>query len=282
LPDSVLDIGIFFPFTHEEAVVLVIAHRGNNKEEFENSFSAYEKSVSCGADRIELDVLVTKDGHAVINHDNHLMHATGKNLYCSQLTRAEIKTLKQQNGDPVPFLDEVVERFLDRIELNIEIKGNNPESARAVREIVGKHRLKEKVIVSSFCLEPLIYMRDYCPDINRACLTGDDEWPWPFFSHAAILNFMQMTSSTTVHPRLGQMSEHFMDQCKARHWKVFTWAPMIGEDQARESWWTMLRSLEVDGHCTNYPTEFILWQKNEASMDNQWTINCGTSLTVTL
>ncbi len=259
--------------------MLVIAHRGNNKEEFENSFSAYERSVACGADRIELDVLLTKDGHAVINHDDHLMHATGKNLYCSDLTRKEIAQLKQRNGDPVPFLDEVVERFLDRIQLNIEIKGNDPESARAVRDVVGKHRLVDKIVVSSFCPEPLIYLRDFCPNIVRACLTGDDELPWPNFSHLAILNFMHMTSSTIVHPRMGQLSEHFMDQCKSRSWRVYTWSPMIGEDQSRESWWTMLKSLDVDGHCTNYPTEFILWQKNEAAIEyrSQQLFNFDTS-----
>lgn len=247
--------------------MLVIAHRGNNKEAFENSFGAYEKSVACGADRIELDVMLTKDGHAVINHDDHLMHATGKNLYCSELTRNELRGLRQVGGESVPFLDEVVERFLPRIELNIEIKGNNPASASAVSKIISKHPLREKIIVSCFSPDPLIYMRDHCPDIKRACLTGDDEIPWPNFSHLAILNFMQMTNSHIVHPRIGQISEIFMEQCKFRGWKVFSWSPMIGEDQARESWWIMLKTLGVDGHCTNYPTEFTQWLKNEEKFE---------------
>ena len=262
-------IGNFFLVGIEDSSMIVIAHRGNNKEAFENSFSAYEKSVTCGADRIELDVFLTKDGHAVINHDNHLMHATGKNLYCSDMTRAELKHINQVNGDPVPFLDEAVDRFLSRIELNIEIKGNDPESARAVRDIIGKHPLRNKIIVSSFFPEPLIYMRDKCPDIRRACLTGDTEIPWPYFAHLAIVNFMQMTSCDIVHPRIGQICESFMDQCRARSWKVDTWAPMDGEEQARESWWTLLKTHHVDGHCTNYPTEFIRWLKNEELIDNR-------------
>ena len=249
--------------------MIVIAHRGNNKEAFENSFSAYEKSVECGADRIELDVLLTKDGHAIINHDDHLMHSTGKNLYCSKLTRNELKKLRQVNGDPIPFLDEVVDQFLSRIELNIEIKGNNPESARAVCEILNNHPLREKIIVSCFFPEPLIYMREKSPDIKRACLTGDIEVPWPHFSHLSILNFMQMTSCNIVHPRISQICESFMDQCQARSWKVFTWAPMDGEEQARESWWTLIRTLGVDGHCTNYPTEFKQWLNTEDLIDQR-------------
>jgi len=249
--------------------MLVIAHRGNNKEAFENSFSAYEKSVECGAHRIELDVVVSKDGHAVINHDNHLMHATGKSLYCSELTRAEISNLKLVNGEPIPFLDEVVERFLNRIELNIEIKGRSVASAKAVASIIARHANRDRVIVSSFFPESLIYLKENCPDIQRACLTGDDALPWPYFSHLAILNFMAITSANIVHPRMGMISEPFMDQCKARGWKVFTWSPMVGEDHARESWWTMLRALEVDGHCTNYPREFSQWLKNQNSLDER-------------
>jgi len=249
--------------------MLVIAHRGNNKEAFENSFSAYERSVSCGADRIELDVVLTKDGHAVINHDDHLIHATGKSLFCSHLSRSELAGLKQRSGEPIPFLDEVVERFLGRIELNIEIKGNLAESGRAVAAIIGKHAMRERILVSSFFPESLIYLRNHCPDIKRACLTGDDELPWPYFSHLAILNFMNLTSSTIVHPRMGQVTEAFMDQCKMRNWKVFTWSPMNGEEVAREASWILLKTLDVDGHCTNYPREFLQWLKTQKSLDDR-------------
>lgn len=249
--------------------MLVIAHRGNNKEAFENSFSAFDKSVESGAERIELDVVLSKDGHAVINHDDHLMHATGKSLYCSKLTRTEISALKLINGEPIPFLDEVVERFLNRIELNVEIKGNNPASAKAVGLILGRHQLREKSIVSSFFPEPLIYLRDHYPEIQRACLTGDDDLPWPHFAHLAILNFMAMTSSSIVHPRMGQISAEFMDQCKTRGWKVFTWSPMVGEDLGRESWWTFLKTLEVDGHCTNYPREMLSWLRAQKALDDR-------------
>lgn len=249
--------------------MLVIAHRGNNKESFENSFTAYEKSVACGATRIELDVMLTKDGHAVINHDDHLLHTTGRDLYCSKLTRAEFNGMKQSGGEPVPFLDDIVERFLSRIELNIEIKGNNPESAKAVAKIIGTHTLRDKIIVSSFFPESLLYMRDHYPDIRRACLTGDEDVPWPNFSHLAILNFMQMTDAKIVHPRMQQISEAFMEQCHHRGWQVFTWAPMKGEEESRESWWALLKGLGVHGHCTNYPSEMIQWLKEEENYENK-------------
>ncbi len=112
-------------------------------------------------------------------------------------------------------------------------------------------------------------MRDHFPDIRRACLTGDDTIPWPYFSHVAILNFMQMTSSQIIHPRMDIMSESFMEQCLYRGWQVFTWAPMIGEDTAREAWWTLLKSLGVHGHCTNYPSELMSWLEHEEQINRK-------------
>lgn len=241
--------------------MLVIAHRGNNKEELENSISAYERAIECGAHRIELDVQLTRDGHAVINHDDFLMHTTGKNLHCSKLDRADFANIRLKNGEPVPFLDDVVERLLGRIELNIEIKGPRVALAKATAKVLKGHRNRDKVIISSFCKDPLLYLKEHESDLQRACLVGNDEWEWPYFSHASALIFMQEVAATILHPRFDQVNEGMMDQARNRGWKVFTWATMIGEDSSREQTWTVLKSLGVDGHCTNFPRELTQWLK---------------------
>ena len=58
--------------------MLVIAHRGNNREAPENSREAFQKSVSCGAHRIELDLQWTRDQKIVVFHDDNLKSLTGK------------------------------------------------------------------------------------------------------------------------------------------------------------------------------------------------------------
>lgn len=247
----------------------VIAHRGNNKESLENSFDAYEKAVECGAVRIELDVQLTRDGHAVINHDNHLLHTTGKDLYCSHLDRSDFAKIRLLNSEKIPFLDEVIERFLPKIELNIEIKGNRPEAAAATAKALKGSTQRDKVIISSFCRKPLIYMLDHEPDLQRACLTGDDELPWPFFSHLSPLNFMQDVKATILHPRFNMVTENMMDQARARKWKVYTWSTMAGEDASRTNIWTILSSFGVDGHCTNYPREMLKWKKESELYDQR-------------
>ncbi len=48
---------------------LIIAHRGASDEAYENSFSAFNLAVEQGADMIELDTHLTKDGFFVVHHD---------------------------------------------------------------------------------------------------------------------------------------------------------------------------------------------------------------------
>lgn len=239
--------------------MIIIAHRGNNKEALENSRDAYERAIKCGAQRIELDVQLTRDGHAVINHDDHLIHTTGQNLYCSQLDRKDLAKVKLTNDEPLPFLDEIVDLCLPRIELNIEIKGNNPDLAQSTAKVLRGSRLRDKIIISCFQPQPLLYMRDHEPDLKRACLVGEDELPWPYFSHFAPLNFMHMVEAKIIHPRMDMIGPNFMDQARHYGWQVYTWSPMIGEDHQRESKWIYLRTMGVDGHCTNYSSEMKIW-----------------------
>lgn len=235
--------------------MLVIAHRGNNKEVLENSYDAYERAVQCGAKRIELDIQLTKDQVPVINHDDSLIHTTKKDLYCSDLTFAELKQIKLIDGTPIPTLDEVLERFLHRIELNIEIKGNEIASSVQTVKRLAKQPHRDRTIISSFHLEPLLYFKAHAPDLRRACLIGDDEVHWPHLAHKSALIFMQEADSKILHPRYDQVSENLMDQAIARGWQVFTWATMVGEDQCMHAIWTTLKSFGIDGHCTNYPRE---------------------------
>ena len=49
--------------------IKVWAHRGASGYAPENTMAAFEKAVEMGADGIELDVQLTKDGELVVIHD---------------------------------------------------------------------------------------------------------------------------------------------------------------------------------------------------------------------
>jgi len=92
---------------------LIIAHRGASGVLPEHTMAAYTRAIEMGADYIEPDLVITKDGHLVARHDRYLSgstnvsdlpqfanrrradpHHTGTDWFIEDFTFAEVKTLK--------------------------------------------------------------------------------------------------------------------------------------------------------------------------------------------
>lgn len=252
----------------------VIAHRGANREALENSRDAYQRSVEGGAARIELDVQLSLDGHPVILHDDEPGHTCDPDdlaklrcelgvtrLKISEMTAPQLKRIRLKNGEIIPFLDEIIDEFGKKIELNIEIKGRDPRLAEAVARICKTHGNLDPFVISSFELEPLIHLKEHHPQIQRACLWGTDNLSGTNFSRFAPPVFMAMAGARIFHPVVDWIDERLMDQAKTRGWQVYGWVPMAGEETSRESTWRFLAAIGVDGLCTNYPREMAFWLK---------------------
>lgn len=54
----------------------IIAHRGSKGIRPENTLPAFEKAIEEGADGIETDVHMSKDGHLIIMHDETVDRTT--------------------------------------------------------------------------------------------------------------------------------------------------------------------------------------------------------------
>lgn len=77
--------------------MLNIAHRGFKGKYPENTMLAFEKAIEAGADGIEFDLHLSKDGELVIIHDESLERTTdGKSLVCEK-TLEELQKLNAQN-----------------------------------------------------------------------------------------------------------------------------------------------------------------------------------------
>lgn len=132
---------------------LVIAHRGASAYRPENTLPAYALAVEMRADMIEIDLHRTRDGAIVVTHDEALAGIGGRGEV-AHATLAEIRRLDAGSGERVPTLDEVLDRFGDRIAFNLEIKrGSDAEyqglEAEAL-EAVEKRGLLARTLFSSF------------------------------------------------------------------------------------------------------------------------------------
>ncbi|MGH0032507.1 MAG: glycerophosphodiester phosphodiesterase [Myxococcota bacterium] len=99
----------------------MIAHRGASAHAPENTLPAYELAVTQRADMIEIDLHRTRDGAIVITHDEELRGLGGAGEI-ADATLEEILALDAGDGERVPVLDEVLDRFGSRIPFNLELK----------------------------------------------------------------------------------------------------------------------------------------------------------------
>ena len=111
-------------------MALIYAHRGFSALYPENTMLAFRKAAMAGADGIELDVHLSKDGEVMIIHDEKLGRTCGLDGVVSDYTRTELekinagKTKDERFGfTPIPSLDEYLEFAKEEgIVTNIELK----------------------------------------------------------------------------------------------------------------------------------------------------------------
>jgi glycerophosphoryl diester phosphodiesterase len=111
------------------------AHRGASAERPENTVLAFERAIECGADALEMDVHLTRDGHFVVTHDEDGLRMTGTRVRWSELELAEVQRLDAGwgfvdasglrpyagRGVTIPTFEDVVRRF-PTVHINVDIK----------------------------------------------------------------------------------------------------------------------------------------------------------------
>lgn len=108
--------------------LLLIAHRGVVTDTIsENSLSALEECIRRGYTHMEVDIRVTKDGHAVCLHDSSLKRTTGIDKRIHEVTLGELRELADENT--VPSLRAFCKQAAGRIELMPDVKDCPPDLA---------------------------------------------------------------------------------------------------------------------------------------------------------
>jgi glycerophosphoryl diester phosphodiesterase len=72
---------------------LVVAHRGASRLVAEHTLAAYETAIDSGADALECDVRLTRDGHLVCVHDRTVNRTSDKHGVVSELELDELATM---------------------------------------------------------------------------------------------------------------------------------------------------------------------------------------------
>lgn len=141
---------------------LVFAHRGGAKLAPENTMAAFERGVALGADGVECDVHLSRDGVPLVIHDGTLERTTDAIGEVGSRTAEELARVDagyhftadgghpfRAQGIGVPTLEQLLRRFPD-IRVIIEMKQGEAELARAVVDVVRRTSAVDRVCVGSF------------------------------------------------------------------------------------------------------------------------------------
>jgi glycerophosphoryl diester phosphodiesterase len=141
----------------------VIGHRGNRAHAPENTLEALQQAVALGADAVEFDVQVTRDGELVVMHDLTIDRTTSGTGAVAALSLAELREHDagarytadhgrsfpwRGRGVRVPMFDEVVEALPTTLPLIVELK--TPSASTALHAAIRRHDLAHRIIVAGF------------------------------------------------------------------------------------------------------------------------------------
>jgi glycerophosphoryl diester phosphodiesterase len=159
---------------------LIIAHRGHGVAAPENTLAAYRLAKEAGAEMIETDVNITKDGQLVIIHDWKLGRTTDlkgnvHDYSLEELRKADAGSWfeKKYTGEKIPTLQEAIEfAQTENMLMCFEVKGGTPKQALEIstRLVVA---LKENdafdwAFMSSYFHESLAEAKRMAPQLMLA------------------------------------------------------------------------------------------------------------------
>jgi glycerophosphoryl diester phosphodiesterase len=139
----------------------VLGHRGARRRAPENTLAAFELAMREGADGVELDVRLDRDGDVVVIHDPSLGRVTSgrDDRRVDALSREDLEQIDLGGGERVPRLADVLAWSRERgARVNVELKSDLRPRARLAWEVfklvLREKNARERFILSSF--DPLL------------------------------------------------------------------------------------------------------------------------------
>jgi glycerophosphoryl diester phosphodiesterase len=168
---------------------LIIAHRGASTEAPENTIAAIRKAIAAGADGIEIDVRLARDGVPVVIHDGSLKRTGGIKGKVADMTSEELSAIgvgayfrSRRNGDhgaafegeTIPGLADVLRElsgYRGRIYVELKCKDSGIEGlVNSVCEMIANDAEPSRFVLKSFRLGAIPLIKRLSPGVRTAAL----------------------------------------------------------------------------------------------------------------
>ena len=166
---------------------LVIAHQGGDGIRPGDTMVAFEHAVQIGADVLEMDAHITRDGQIVLMHDEKVDRTTDGSGLIENLTLDELKQLDaaykwsnddgktfpyREQGIQVPTLEELFQKF-PGMRYVIEIKLTQNPIDKPLCNLIRKYNMRDQVVIASFHDVAMKRFRTTCPEVATSASRGE-------------------------------------------------------------------------------------------------------------
>ena len=239
---------------------LIIGHRGASAVAPENTMAAFREAIAVGADGIEFDVRLTRDGVPVVIHDRDLRRTGGLPQRVADLTSLELAKIdvgswfaRSFANETVPGLAELFTLFQsNNLKLYLEMKCDSPAEyaplAQACCRVIEEYDFKDRVVIECFQLPALRMVRE---DIKTVALFEPSISTPSVLSDQSIINKAKDVGAVALalHHRLARKS--LVEKAKDAGMHVAVWTV---DDPA---WIERARTIGIDALITNDPAKLI-------------------------
>ena len=205
----------------------VVGHRGSRATHSENSIAGFRHAIACGADAVELDVVVTTDGQLAVTHD-------------------PVEGAFSDLPSGIPRLEDVLALAAGNdLIFDIEMKEcgrltpSASEYAGMVLSRVSAPALRDRIMVRSFEHEFLRALYGLRGDLPLAALVKEDRGDW--------IRVCSEACAVCISPWFEDVTEARVAEAHAAGVAVIAWTANRSAD------WTRLIRMGVDAIVTDDP-----------------------------
>jgi glycerophosphoryl diester phosphodiesterase len=164
--------------------MLIIAHRGHSAACPENTLEAFEAAIAAGADFIETDPRLTRDGVVVCFHDPTLQRRAGRPEAIADMDFAALRAIALEDGGRIFALEEVLDLARGRIPVVLDVKVPGTAMQERIAFVVERTGMRDHIVQGvrtlddcralagrHACRDILAFLADY-DEIDRFAAAG--------------------------------------------------------------------------------------------------------------
>jgi glycerophosphoryl diester phosphodiesterase len=228
----------------------VIAHRGASHLAPENTRAAVELAWRLGADAVEVDVRLTRDGRIVVIHDETTDRTAGRHWEVAATNSSLLRLLDVGRhkhprfaGERIPYLEEVLQTVPPDRQLFVEIKCG-PEILPALTQTIARSGKRSQVVIIGFDLATVTAAKTALPESGAHWLC--DKRVFTSYDRS-LVEQAKASGVDGLDVHWTGLTRQFIRAVKAAGLRLYVWTIDDPTHALR------LKSLGVDGITTNHP-----------------------------